>query len=466
MNEKNSELQKNAISNKYFLSSNMSKFWGVKRFIAMLAVCILLIACISMLGFNLSANNFVYAEEDTQTTSSDEDADEAALRGTAINSDWQFVDDVPVLQDVPQDANILYELHDMQGTIVQKSDIVDEQKYLVTATLTGDSAKSYYFAETGANSVSMFFENSTEISTLSVVADNQISALWALLILGLAIIGIAVAVVRIIVNIHENSQEKEEQKHNQKTCAFGGVALLAFLGLDVKVWMILAFVAVALFFIGVIIMLLTWRRHGHNMVAHVTTTPTNIYVTNSYNYLAAAAVEDEEEEVVEEKRRRNPSNFRVRLKASSDKCKDFYVQLKNFISGYRQIRFRMAGNIEKVMYQDQVLAFIGTTKRSLKLWLSLNPEYYDVEVYHHKDVSDKKRYEQVPMLVKVGSGRALARAEELFKTILAKHDVEQKIRHTDRDLQLLAYTLADLKIRYPFVRVRPLIDYEFDRPDV
>jgi ribosomal protein L18E len=207
--------------------------------------------------------------------------------------------------------------------------------------------------------------------------------------------------------------------------------------------MILAFIAVVLFFVGVIVMLLTWRHH---VVSHVANTATHIYVNNNYHYappILAAPVDDEEEvEEIADKRKRNPSNFRVRLKASSDKNKEFYVQLKNYISGYRDVKFRMVGNTERVIYNDEMVAYIGTTKRSLKLWLALNPQDYDVEVYHHKDVSDKKRYELVPMLVKVGSGRALTRAEGLIDTILAKHNAEQKVRYTARNLQLLAYTLG------------------------
>jgi ribosomal protein L18E len=85
--------------------------------------------------------------------------------------------------------------------------------------------------------------------------------------------------------------------------------------------------------------------------------------------------------------------------------------------------------------------YIGVIRRALKIWLALDPNAYDVEVYHHKDVSDKKRYEKVPMLVRVGSGRAVTRAKELIERLLSNNEIELKKRYADKPLQLLAYTL-------------------------
>jgi hypothetical protein len=151
--------------------------------------------------------------------------------------------------------------------------------------------------------------------------------------------------------------------------------------------------------------------------------------------------DDDQEVVPENKRVRLPSNFRVRLKISSDKCKDFYVELKNGLNSYKGFTFRMSGRLEKVNYHGETIAMIGVVRKALKLWLALDPNAYDFERYHQKDASDKKRYEHVPMQVRIGSARALKRAEELLDRLLENYQAEVRNKYKPKNLQELAYTL-------------------------
>jgi hypothetical protein len=73
--------------------------------------------------------------------------------------------------------------------------------------------------------------------------------------------------------------------------------------------------------------------------------------------------------------------------------------------------------------------------------LSLNPYNFDEGIYHQKDVSDKKMYEKVPMLVRIGSERAWKKAERLIEIVAKNNQLQSKKRYTERDLQLLAFTL-------------------------
>jgi hypothetical protein len=147
------------------------------------------------------------------------------------------------------------------------------------------------------------------------------------------------------------------------------------------------------------------------------------------------------EEVPPEKRESIPSNFRVRLKLTSDKNRNMYVALKNKFNSYKGVTFRMCGRIEKVNYLGNHIAYIGVIRRSLKLWLGLNPYDFDEEVYHQKDASDKKMYEKVPMLVRIGSERAWKRAETLIDALAENNQLFAKKRYIEKDLQLLAFTL-------------------------
>jgi hypothetical protein len=148
-----------------------------------------------------------------------------------------------------------------------------------------------------------------------------------------------------------------------------------------------------------------------------------------------------EDGVAIEKRKSIPSNFRVRLKLTSDKNRSNYVSLKNKFNLYKGMTFRMCGRIEKVNYLGNPIAYIGVIRRSLKLWLALNPYEFDEERYRQRDASDKKMYERVPMLVKIGSERALKRAEELVTIICERNRLTPKRRYSPKNLQELAFTL-------------------------
>jgi predicted transport protein len=158
------------------------------------------------------------------------------------------------------------------------------------------------------------------------------------------------------------------------------------------------------------------------------------------------ADDEDKEEVPLNKRVRIPSNFRVRLKISSDKCKDYYTELANILNSYKGFSFRMSGRLEKIKYHGETIMLIGVLRKSLKLWLALDPNAYDFERYHQKDVSDKKRYEMVPMQIRVGSNRALKRAEELIDRLLVTNQAEKRPRYKDKPLQELAYTLKMNKL--------------------
>jgi predicted transport protein len=106
----------------------------------------------------------------------------------------------------------------------------------------------------------------------------------------------------------------------------------------------------------------------------------------------------------------------------------------------------MSGRLEKVNYHGETIAMIGVVRKALKLWLALDPNAYDVERYHQKDASDKKRYELVPMQVRIGSVRALKRAEELLDRLLLNHQAESRLKYKPKNLQELTYTLRLNKI--------------------
>ena len=139
-------------------------------------------------------------------------------------------------------------------------------------------------------------------------------------------------------------------------------------------------------------------------------------------------------------------NFRMRLKQSSDKNREWYAAIKNLFCSQKGVTYRVCKRIEKIRYQGNVIAVIGIAKRSIKLWLALKPYEYDARRYHHKDVSDKPRFVDVPLYVRVGSDRALIRAQELILALFQEQAMEARKRYNDRDIQELIFTLKYNKL--------------------
>ncbi|MDE7372764.1 MAG: uL15 family ribosomal protein, partial [Clostridia bacterium] len=134
-------------------------------------------------------------------------------------------------------------------------------------------------------------------------------------------------------------------------------------------------------------------------------------------------------------------NFRMRLKESSEKNREWYAAIKNLFCSQKGVTYRVCKRVEKIRYQGNVIAVIGIAKRSIKLWLALKPYEYDARRYHHKDVSDKPRFVDVPLYVRVGSDRALTRAQELILALFQEQSMEARKRYNDRDIQELIFTL-------------------------
>ncbi len=141
-----------------------------------------------------------------------------------------------------------------------------------------------------------------------------------------------------------------------------------------------------------------------------------------------------------------PSNFRARLKESSDKNRVSYSIIKNEFCAQKSVAYRVCGRVEKIKFHGDIIAVIGVAKRSIKLWLALDPNDFDKDRYFQKDVSDKPRYVNVPMLVRIGSERAQKRVLELLAALFEKFGIEPRRKYEEKTLQELIFTLKGNKL--------------------
>lgn len=170
---------------------------------------------------------------------------------------------------------------------------------------------------------------------------------------------------------------------------------------------------------------------------------------DSYLELIAAAALDKSGNSTPREVKQSP-NFIQKLKMSSIKNKDFYVDIKNALSRLKGTTFRISKRVEKVRYQGKTIAVMSVSAKAIRLCLALDPTKYDVAVYRHKDLSEKTSYKSVPMQVMVGTKKALTRALFLIDELMVSLDMTKKPRYVDKELQELAYTVKNnglLKIK-------------------
>ncbi len=119
--------------------------------------------------------------------------------------------------------------------------------------------------------------------------------------------------------------------------------------------------------------------------------------------------------------KRNHS-FEARLQMAPDEVKEFYAQVKDFAEGrgVKVVRSHKQDRIYKGRTLFAVLTFKG---QKLAIALAMDPKTADPK-YHAKDMSEVKRYEKTPMLMRITSQRKVKYAIELLTELFEAADIQ------------------------------------------
>ncbi len=130
--------------------------------------------------------------------------------------------------------------------------------------------------------------------------------------------------------------------------------------------------------------------------------------------------------------------------------KDYYSQVKNALIEYKKVNSRTSFNYENFNMGRKSVAKLNVKGKTLVLYLALNPKDYVNTKYFAKNVSNVKKYQDTPTMVKVKSPRGTKYAIELINKLLegAKKDTNfEPINYVEpikSDAQLLKKGLAKL----------------------
>ena len=125
------------------------------------------------------------------------------------------------------------------------------------------------------------------------------------------------------------------------------------------------------------------------------------------------------EEIVAEvpaapKKQRAPAKpFDFKIVYADEITQDRYNELKNYAMQYKKVKSRISKKFDSLNSGRIQFVKFGLAGRTLKVYCNLNLDDVDPK-YHCKDQSFKKPYVQVPVLIRVKSGRALKYAKRLI----------------------------------------------------
>lgn len=117
-------------------------------------------------------------------------------------------------------------------------------------------------------------------------------------------------------------------------------------------------------------------------------------------------------------------SFEAKLIQSGDEVQEKYETIRNHFMSYKGIKLRSSFSNETFYKGRKPYAYILIKGKTLNLYLALNPKEFEGTKYHFEDASGTKKYEDVPMRLKLKSNLAVKYALELIDMIMIDEDIE------------------------------------------
>ncbi len=150
--------------------------------------------------------------------------------------------------------------------------------------------------------------------------------------------------------------------------------------------------------------------------------------------------EDPDDDVVEIAQSKYKRSFRSKLIQGSSDVKEYYSEVKNELLSYNKCRSSVAWQAENFIVGKKTLAKLALGGKTLCLFLALDPEEFDPQIFHHKNKSLSKKYTQVPMMLRIKSDLGLRKAISLIVAMMEDNGIERNLSREKEDYRReLAY---------------------------
>ena len=117
-------------------------------------------------------------------------------------------------------------------------------------------------------------------------------------------------------------------------------------------------------------------------------------------------------------------SFTAKLIQAKDEVREYYNELKNFVTSYKKVHTRISWKHESVNNgRNKICRFVMRGK-SLYVYLPLNPDDY-AESKYKVERAEAKRYAELPCLYKITNGRRVEYATQLIDVVMEQFDTER-----------------------------------------
>ncbi len=138
-------------------------------------------------------------------------------------------------------------------------------------------------------------------------------------------------------------------------------------------------------------------------------------------------------------------SYQSRLAQSQGKVQDYYTILKNALLSYKGVKGRISWNYEAFNKGRTHLAKMNAKTKTLYLYLALDPAELADSKYGIVDVSSKKKYASVPVLMKIKGDRKFKYALELIEKMCAEQQqLPKRANAEDIDYRVPYQSTEDL----------------------
>ena len=126
-------------------------------------------------------------------------------------------------------------------------------------------------------------------------------------------------------------------------------------------------------------------------------------------------------------------SFEAKLIQASEDNQNFYQIIKNHILAYKGVNDRMSWNYETFRTGRKLLVMMVIKGKTLNVYLALKPKDYEDTKYRFDDASQVKKYEDVPMRVKVKNFLNLRYCCELIDILMDQNNCDYPGEDPDVD---------------------------------
>jgi predicted transport protein len=248
---------------------------------------------------------------------------------------------------------------------------------------------------------------SSELSDFVFVYEMG-SILWVIIVLGV------IALFEMIFLVYVS--KKNKQLKSKKLMS----AYPPFLfGMFIAEWEIVLVIILAVAVIALAIISILFATKVINSRTKVSTKEEEVAVVEESNNQTIEDVEVDEKDVS------TPKSFLERLENCSAETIAYYNDIKNELLSYKKVKSKISFKHESFRVGMPIVARLKIRRKSLYLFLALDPNEYLDTKYKIKDMSVIGNYKDVPTMYKINLPRRAVYAKELIKDLMEKFNTEK-----------------------------------------